>query len=504
MIRSPYTTEIERGGYSAIIYKDGDLYVAEDDVGAVIGEGTNATTVIHAARDKIATLGGAILFKEATYELTTPIEWNVAGLNVNTVGCAAPFWSTTKGVIFKAVTGWSGTYLMKVSANDQMLDNIYLNCNSLVNIGMQIEDCKSCVFPNLTIVEPKQKGLYIYANAALTASHRFGRLGITMYTTAEVDARGIVLKGNGSPAFATVNHFDQVHIGIKGVTTSYGVDFVKFSDGNRFNYLQITYATAPLTAGVIYNSDTPGSDMDVYSNVFFEYLYEAGNDIQVIANKAKVRFPNIITNVLYPLGACRGHQDDLRINSWGVRPFVWKTLFESLDGFWNNSSGTGSAVLGSTKLTLATGATTGGIGQLIKNPNYVPTLSFTRRRKFKTTIQVSTTTNQTAYIVIGLVGNHLLGFKIINNTIYGVTSDGTESTVSLQTVVAATNYELECHFTPNVDARFYVNGIDKGSITTHLPTSATELYIANTYIVNAADVNKEMTLSYWQFEQEGF
>jgi parallel beta-helix repeat protein len=38
-----------RGGYSAIVYKDGSLYVAEDEKGDQIAENSNAQTVIHAA-----------------------------------------------------------------------------------------------------------------------------------------------------------------------------------------------------------------------------------------------------------------------------------------------------------------------------------------------------------------------------------------------------------------------------------------------------------------------
>lgn len=50
--KSPFTTQIERGGYTAIVYKDGDLYVAEDNLGIVIKQSSNAASVIQAAVDE--------------------------------------------------------------------------------------------------------------------------------------------------------------------------------------------------------------------------------------------------------------------------------------------------------------------------------------------------------------------------------------------------------------------------------------------------------------------
>ena len=63
-VESPYTTKVERGGYSAIVFEDGDLIVAEDAVGKVISEGTNAATVINAAVDALPANGGLVLLKD--------------------------------------------------------------------------------------------------------------------------------------------------------------------------------------------------------------------------------------------------------------------------------------------------------------------------------------------------------------------------------------------------------------------------------------------------------
>lgn len=55
-IKSPSTTKTERGAYAAIVYLDGDLCVAEDNVGNVISEqakSDNVSDVIQAAADEV-------------------------------------------------------------------------------------------------------------------------------------------------------------------------------------------------------------------------------------------------------------------------------------------------------------------------------------------------------------------------------------------------------------------------------------------------------------------
>lgn len=466
--------------------------------------GVNDEVTIHTVRDQAATLGGEIYFLEGHYMLGAPIEWNVAGLHVNTVGCPFPWFATDKGAIFEADAGFGGAYLMRVSAHDQILDNLYLKANLRVNVGLQVEDCRLCFFPNVVIDEPLQKGVLIKGTSALCAGHRFGLLQILMNNTTETDARGLVFDGASAPNAASVLTFNVVQITLLGVATSYGVDFAKYADGIQINYLQISYATSPLTAGVIFNSDTPGSDMGVYINKILAFLYEAGHYPQVIANTARARYPNIIGIASYDWGSYRGHRDDLRVLSWGVKPITWVCLFESLDGLWDNPGGTGSVTLQLNSATVATGGTTGGIGRLRKSLALFPGATWNRRRGLRTQIDLSSITNQTAYIVSGIVGNHLAGFKVVNNALYGVTDDGVEETLDLGvTLVAATPYELECHFVPGLEARFYVDGVDKGAITTHLPTGPTYHYLMDLYIINTADENKEMRASYWDFEQEG-
>lgn len=68
-LKSPHPTKIERGAYSAIVFKDGDLIVAEDNVGTVLKEDTDAATVIQAALD----IGGKTFIKQGTHLISTAL-----------------------------------------------------------------------------------------------------------------------------------------------------------------------------------------------------------------------------------------------------------------------------------------------------------------------------------------------------------------------------------------------------------------------------------------------
>jgi hypothetical protein len=78
-LKSPFTTQVERGGYSAIVYEDGDLIVAENDVGTVIAEGTNAATIINAGVDSLPANGGLILLKDR-FVITETITLDTVGI----------------------------------------------------------------------------------------------------------------------------------------------------------------------------------------------------------------------------------------------------------------------------------------------------------------------------------------------------------------------------------------------------------------------------------------
>lgn len=132
---------------------------------------------------------------------------------------------------------------------------------------------------------------------------------------------------------------------------------------------------------------------------------------------------------------------------------VWKktlrftTFFESLDG-WGNSGVT----LSDDQLTFTTGAVSGNFAEIFKQPNNQGLITFSQRNAFRTNIQLSQITSQTIYITTGNVraGTEGYGFKIVDDTLYGVSHDGTtESTIKLQVLQANQKYHIEARYTPS-------------------------------------------------------
>jgi len=186
--------------------------------------------------------------------------------------------------------------------------------------------------------------------------------------------------------------------------------------------------------------------------------------------------------------------------------FFWRTLFESLEGFMKWTYGTGSNNLDGSTIIMATGATSGSYARIQKCPMW-PLTAFTwaKGRRIKTRIYFSAVSAQEIRVMTGGTGTlEHVGFKIVNNVLYGTTGDGsTEGTLELETLGAAGDRVLEAIFKPGVECRFYVDGVDRGAITTNLPTGTTYAEIlleARVYTGEAAD--KVLEISEFSFIQE--
>ena len=86
-----------------------------------------------------------------------------------------------------------------------------------------------------------------------------------------------------------------------------------------------------------------------------------------------------------------------------------------------------------------------------------------------------------------------IGFKLNGSELLGTVADGTdEETLLLETFTVVTHVRnLEVVYTPSVEARFYIDGIDKGAITDHLPSSSvSSAYMLNGSVSNTATGSK--------------
>lgn len=120
------------------------------------------------------------------------------------------------------------------------------------------------------------------------------------------------------------------------------------------------------------------------------------------------------------------------------------------------------------------------------------------KRYFGCHVYIVENTNQIAYIVSGALENTLphIGFKVVNNELYGTVGDGAEeSTLLLATIPSPFEAKLEAILTPGCECRFYVNGEDKGAITMHLPKGELWAYqIFNAKISNTQAEPKSMDI----------
>jgi hypothetical protein len=172
-------------------------------------------------------------------------------------------------------------------------------------------------------------------------------------------------------------------------------------------------------------------------------------------------------------------------------------------------SGSGSISWSNQSLQLVTGATSGSYA-LVNKMAYGLSggNSWGKTRYLGAYVYFTTYSAQYAHLVSGGVSSPTsdtntsghIGFKLIGNSLYGTVADGTtEATLLLETLTAAGSRRLECVLTPGVECRFYVNGADKGAITTNLPTGATNSqYMLYVSISNTEAVSKNMYIYEWR------
>jgi hypothetical protein len=168
----------------------------------------------------------------------------------------------------------------------------------------------------------------------------------------------------------------------------------------------------------------------------------------------------------------------------------------------NGVSGTGSITWEDVYATLNTGTTSFSYSYVYKAMGLGAT--WNKPRYLMLRVAFMTYTYQYAHLVSGRISDYTssgntarhIGFKLINGDLYGTVADGTtESTLLLTSLTAATAMTLETVFTPGVECRFYVDGVDKGAITTNLPSGTVDaFYLLYASIYNTEALNKYFRL----------
>jgi hypothetical protein len=208
-----------------------------------------------------------------------------------------------------------------------------------------------------------------------------------------------------------------------------------------------------------------------------------------------------VRDVMLQAGIDVNSIDNVSSGSFERNDFHWYTLFESIDGYEKVG-----VTMGNSYITMVTdGGVTANSGYLLKLNEYNPIeINWNKGRTIRTKVYFADNTNQTIYIITGQPsssGEHL-GFKIVDGIIYGSTSGGSETNLSIGTITPGTAISLEAKFTPFSKVDFYVNSVFSGSITTNLPSSTQFANkLLSIFMTAGESLVKTIKLSYWDFWQ---
>lgn len=184
-LKSPYTTQKGHGGYSAIAYKDGDLFVAEDPQGSLIEEGS-AASVLQAAMNA----GNHIFLAEETFDIgSTTLTQPDKSMAI-------------RGTGEKSIIKGSADPLIDVTMNQSeyqfRMQDVGIHTTS-TNKGVFIDDCNSrfpIVIHKVDFVPEDHSGTLLYIKGMATGhitccSFRESDIATTakaIYLTADVNA----------------------------------------------------------------------------------------------------------------------------------------------------------------------------------------------------------------------------------------------------------------------------------------------------------------------------
>lgn len=179
--------------------------------------------------------------------------------------------------------------------------------------------------------------------------------------------------------------------------------------------------------------------------------------------------------------------------------YYYSTTFDSIDRYLV-SINSGSVSITSSGISI----TTGGTGT-DEDSAFLPVssdlLSTKKEARFRLSNKLDSTSNVNwfALTLEDSTAADYTGFRMMNGSIYGVSSHAsTETDVLLQTYIAGTFYQLELRYFPGQRVDFYVNGIQLGTIIVNLPT-LTPTRIVDIGLSESTASAKTSTTSYFEF-----
>lgn len=166
-----------------------------------------------------------------------------------------------------------------------------------------------------------------------------------------------------------------------------------------------------------------------------------------------------------------------------ITGFYWQTFFEGDAKFDEDING-GSIVYDVDGVKLNTGGVAGDYAILWSiNMNTYTLMSWDKKRTLEVGLYISSVWNKADFWATlgdggerGATDEHI-GVKTLNSKLYGTVANGTtESTLLLEDPYPTGAFTVKVVFIPNVECRFFINGVDRGAITTNLPSGSAKYH----------------------------
>lgn len=185
------------------------------------------------------------------------------------------------------------------------------------------------------------------------------------------------------------------------------------------------------------------------------------------------------------------------------KQFVF-SFFESLDG-WSSGAAGATVALGGTIMQTTTTINTERLlyAEPLATQNRVSYSS--KSPEFSCGLIFGNSTNQTIYFGMGMLNPGYpafgLGFKNLDGTIYAMSVDNDNQTLTEITGLSGFNvYRVKLDST-NQEAKFFVNNELKATHITNIPTSDDPVTMSF-YITNTAAANKSIVITFASFQQD--
>lgn len=184
----------------------------------------------------------------------------------------------------------------------------------------------------------------------------------------------------------------------------------------------------------------------------------------------------------------------------------FNTFFESIDGYSITETTAGNVSVDGGELLVATDATSSDSSKILKEPTWNSVITFSQNSEFRTSFNLNSVADVTAYFTVGDVAGGLqgYGFKVVDDVLYGVTHDGTtENTVQLTDSYDTNNNNFHARYFTDGRVYFWYNSnlIATTGDNVPSPTRSVNTKLMSVELTTGAASIKQLKTSFFQYSQ---